>query len=216
LLVYGHTTRSRSRGHTEWAFSEDVATRFIATAGKVTRVGRRQRPRDAASAPSDLSGRRHPPTLVICGQPHRLGRANKAGHPRGARRARWVTKRGPADKGEYGWPEGLARFPRPRPAVREHFAGGGGGARAGGARGVAWRRSSATGPPIPSSPTTSSRCSTGAPDGWDKGLAPFPADARRCGRPRCLGQGAQHPRPETRRGSSAAPPTSRPRRKDAA
>ena len=74
-------------GHTEWAFSEDVATRFIAYGWNVTARGRRQRPRDARARLQHLQEGEGAPDADHRRQPHRVGLAQQAGHARRPRRA---------------------------------------------------------------------------------------------------------------------------------
>ena len=109
-------------GHTELAFTEDVATRFIGYGWNVTRVGDANDLDDARSArsttfqdddrPADADHRR---------QPHRLRRSHKQdthaahGEPLGEEEIK-LTKQ------HYGWPED-AKFLVPD-GVYEHFAQG--------------------------------------------------------------------------------------------
>jgi transketolase len=108
-------------GKTAWAFSEDVATRFIAYGWNVTRVG------DANDL--DMLGRafttfrktQDRPTLIIVDSHIAYGSPNKQdtraahGEPLGDEEIR-LTKR------SYGWPE-EAKFLIPE-GVREHFQQG--------------------------------------------------------------------------------------------
>ena len=108
-------------GHTEWAFSEDVATRFIAYGWNVTRVGDANdldmlsRAFKTAQATSDR------PTLVIVDSHIAWGAPNKQdthaahGEPLGEEEIKG-TKR------NYGWPEN-EKFLVPD-GVREHFKEG--------------------------------------------------------------------------------------------
>ncbi len=105
-------------GHTDWAFSEDVATRFIAYGWNVTRVGDANdlERLDRAFALAERTGDR--PTLIIVDSHIAWGSPNKQdthaahGEPLGEDEIR-ATKR------NYGWPED-ARFLVP-PEVKEHF-----------------------------------------------------------------------------------------------
>ena len=119
---------------------------------------RRQRPRHARARlhdvfhetdrPADPDHRR---------QPHRLRRAEQAGHQRRPRRA---AGRGgdPADQASYGWPED-AKFLVPD-GVYEHFQRGHRRARQGAARRLVRAARASTRPSIPSWPTSSTGCST--------------------------------------------------------
>ena len=108
-------------GSTQIAFTEDVATRFLAYGWNVLRVGDAndiQRIEDAIGVFRKTVGR---PTLIILdshigwGSPHRQDTAAAHGEPLGDEEVR-LTKRA------YGWPED-AKFLVPD-GVREHFAAG--------------------------------------------------------------------------------------------
>ena len=108
-------------GHTEWAFSEDVATRFIAYGWNVTRVGDANDLEMLERAFRTFKNERERPTLIIVDSHIAWGSPNKQdthaahGEPLGEEEIR-LTKR------NYGWPE-TEKFLVPD-GVREHFAAG--------------------------------------------------------------------------------------------
>lgn len=108
-------------GHTEWAFSEDVATRFIGYGWNVTRLGDANDLNMLARAFNVFKGTTGRPTLLIVDSHIAYGSLNKQdtsaahGEPLGEGEIR-LTKR------NYGWPED-ATFLVP-PGVREHFHSG--------------------------------------------------------------------------------------------
>jgi transketolase len=108
-------------GHTEWAFSEDVATRFIAYGWNVTRVGDANDLEMLDRAFRTFKKTSDRPTLVIVDSHIAWGAPNKQdthaahGEPLGEEEIR-LTKR------NYGWPED-AKFLVPD-EVREHFRDG--------------------------------------------------------------------------------------------
>lgn len=108
-------------GHTDWAFSEDVATRFIGYGWNVTRVGDANdldMPERAVTTFKQETGR---PTLIIVDSHIAYGSPNKQdthaahGEPLGEEEIR-LTKR------NYGWPE-EEQFLVPA-GVRKHFRQG--------------------------------------------------------------------------------------------
>jgi transketolase len=105
-------------GHTEWAFSEDVATRFIGYGWNVTRLGDANNLEMLARAFDTFKGTTDRPTLLIVdshiayGSPNKQDTSAAHGEPLGEGEIR-LTKR------NYGWPED-AKFLVP-PGVREHF-----------------------------------------------------------------------------------------------
>src|ERR1700759_1119298 len=108
-------------GNTAWAFSDDVATRFVGYGWDVTRVGDANdldMPRRAFDVAKKEKGR---PTLIIVDSHIAWGAPNKQdthaahGEPLGEEEIR-LTKRA------YGWPED-EKFLVPN-GVREHFAAG--------------------------------------------------------------------------------------------
>jgi transketolase len=108
-------------GHTEWAFSEDVATRFIGYGWNVTRVGDANDLDMLDRAFQRFKSESGRPTLIIVDSHIAYGSPNKQdthaahGEPLGEEEIR-LTKR------NYGWPE-EAKFLVPE-GVREHFAQG--------------------------------------------------------------------------------------------
>jgi transketolase len=91
-------------GHTEWAFSEDVATRFISYGWNVTRVGDANDLEMLDRAFRTFKSASDRPTLIIVDSHIAYGSPNKqdtsAGHgePLGEQEIRLT-------KGAYGWPE---------------------------------------------------------------------------------------------------------------
>ncbi len=108
-------------GHTDWAFSEDVAARFLAYHWNVTRVGDANDLEMLRRAFRTFRNTTDRPSLIIVDSHIAYGAPNKqdtsAGHgaPLGEEEIR-LTKRG------YGWPED-AKFLVPE-GVREHLRAG--------------------------------------------------------------------------------------------
>ena len=108
-------------GHTEWAFSEDVATRFIGYGWNVTRVGDANDVEMLDRALHTFKNTSDRPTLIIVdshiayGSPNKQDTSAAHGEPLGADEIR-LTKQC------YGWPE-TATFLVPED-VREHFQHG--------------------------------------------------------------------------------------------
>jgi len=162
-------------GPTSLAFTEDVATRFLAYGWNVLRVGDANdldRIEQALSVFRMTKGR---PTFIILdshigyGSPHRHDTAAAHGEPLGDKEVR-LTKRA------YGWPE-EAQFLVPE-GVREHFAAGV-GARGAAARSK-WTALLASyrtaNPDLASEIDQMQRREL--PAGWDGNLPVFPADAK--------------------------------------
>jgi transketolase len=162
-------------GHTDWAFSEDVATRFMAYGWNVTRVGDAndlemlERAFRTAAVTADR------PTLIIVdshiayGAPNKQDTSAAHGEPLGEEEIR-LTKR------NYGWPED-AKFLVPE-GVREHFQGGI-GARGRGLR-EAWearfREYRVEAPALADEIERMQRREL--PVGWDRDLPAFSPDAK--------------------------------------
>jgi transketolase len=162
-------------GHTEWAFSEDVATRFIGYGWNVTRVGDANDLEMLERAFTTFKREPDRPTLIIVDSHIAYGSPNKQdthaahGEPLGEEEIR-LTKR------NYGWPED-AKFLVPA-GVREHFQQGMG--KRGHAARAAWitnfeeyKRQ------FPQLADHLYRMQhRQLPDGWDKDLPIFPPDAK--------------------------------------
>ncbi|HEX3710556.1 MAG TPA: transketolase [Pseudolabrys sp.] len=106
-------------GHTNLAFSDDVAARFLAYGWNVTRVGDANDTQRVAQAIEEFRDANDAPTLVIVnshigfGAPHKHDTSAAHGEPLGEEEIR-LAKR------SYGWPED-AKFLVPD-GVREHFS----------------------------------------------------------------------------------------------
>jgi transketolase len=162
-------------GHTDWAFSEDVATRFIAYGWNVTRVGDANDLEMLERAFKTFKNTQDRPTLVIVDSHIAYGSPNKQdthaahGEPLGEEEIR-LTKR------NYGWPED-AQFLVPD-GVREHFKAGVG------SRGAAVRREwmarfDAYRDKYPELADHLYRMQhRQLPEGWDKALQHFPPDPK--------------------------------------
>ncbi|PYM97652.1 MAG: transketolase [Candidatus Rokuibacteriota bacterium] len=162
-------------GQTSLAFTEDVATRFLAYGWNVLRVGDANdldRIQQALGVFRETKGR---PTLIVLdshigyGAPHKHDTAAAHGEPLGDEEVR-LTKR------SYGWPED-AQFLVPD-GVREHFAAGV-GARGAEAR-SRWTKLFASYraayPELASEIEQMQR--RDLPAGWDRSLPVFPADTK--------------------------------------
>src|SRR3989442_8563369 len=162
-------------GHTDLAFGDDVATRFLGYGWNVTRVGDANDLEMLDRAFRTFKSTPDRPTLIIVdshiawGAPHKQDTHAAHGEPLGEEEVR-LTKRA------YGWPED-ARFFVPD-GVREHFAAGVG------ARGAAARSRwtalfasyRAAYPELASAIDQMQR--RDLPVGWDRNLPVFPADAK--------------------------------------
>jgi transketolase len=162
-------------GNTKLAFTEDVATRFLAYGWNVLRVGDAndlERIQDALAVFRKTKGR---PTFIIIdshigyGSPHRQDTAEAHGEPLGEDEVR-LTKR------DYGWPE-EAKFLVPD-GVYGHFEAGIG------ARGKQARREwtdlfAAYKTQFPERAAEIEMMQRRElPAGWDRNLPVFPADAK--------------------------------------
>ncbi len=162
-------------GHTDWAFSEDVATRFIGYGWNVTRVGDANDLDMLSRALQVFHRTTDRPTLIIVDSHIAWGAPNKQdthaahGEPLGAEEIR-LTKR------NYGWPED-AQFLVPE-EVREHFRKG--IAERGRALREAWmQRFEDYKRSYPDLAEQLSRMQhRQLPDGWDKGLPQYQADKK--------------------------------------
>lgn len=162
-------------GHTDWAFSEDVATRFIGYGWNVTRVGDANDLEMLTRAFNTFRQTIDRPTLIIVDSHIAWGSPNKQdthaahGEPLGEEEIR-LTKR------NYGWPEN-AKFLVPD-GVYEHFHGGIG--KRGQEAREAWMRQfdeyKNLYPVLADQMIKMQRREL--PEGWDKNLPTFPADAK--------------------------------------
>jgi len=162
-------------GHTDWAFSEDVATRFIAYGWNVTRVGDANDLEMLQRAFATFHKTPDRPTLIIVDSHIAWGAPNKQdthaahGEPLGEEEIR-LTKR------NYGWPEDV-KFLVPDD-VPGHFQEGIG--KRGRALREAWMKLfdgyKATHPDLADQLYRMQHRQL--PDGWDKDIPTFPADAK--------------------------------------
>jgi len=162
-------------GHTAWAFSEDVATRFIGYGWNVTRVGDANDLEMLSRAFQTFKKTVDRPTLIIIdshiayGAPNKQDTSAAHGEPLGEEEVR-LTKR------NYGWPED-AQFLVPE-GVIEHFQTGIG--RRGRELHAAWTEKLASyrsqHPELGDQLDRMQRRQL--PDGWEKGLPTFPADPK--------------------------------------
>ena len=162
-------------GHTDWAFSEDVATRFIAYVWNVTRVGDANDLEMLQRAFATFHKTTDRPTLIIVDSHIAWGAPNKQdthaahGEPLGEEEIR-LTKR------NYGWPEDV-KFLVPDD-VPGHFQEGIG--KRGRALREAWMKLfdgyKATHPDLADQLYRMQHRQL--PDGWDKDIPTFPADAK--------------------------------------
>jgi transketolase len=162
-------------GHTDWAFSEDVATRFLGYGWNVTRVGDANDQAMLARAFQTFLNTKDRPTLIIVdshiayGAPNKQDTSAAHGEPLGEEEIR-LTKR------NYGWPED-AKFHVPQ-GVREHFQSGVG--KRGAELRQNWQelfnRYSAQNPELASQVDKMQRREL--PESWDRDLHEFPADSK--------------------------------------
>ena len=169
------SNRVTIEGHTDLAFSDDVAARFLAYGWNVERVGDANDTERIAQAIETFRRTHGVPTLIIVdshigyGAPHKHDTSAAHGEPLGVEEIR-LAKRA------YGWPED-ASFLVPD-GVREHFR------TAIGERGrqlrTAWQaRIAAYGAKYPELAHRLERMEKRElPGGWDAGLPTFPADPK--------------------------------------
>jgi transketolase len=162
-------------GPAAWSFSEDVMTRFVGYGWNVTRVS------DANNL--DMLGRAYKtfldtkdrPTLIVVdshigyGSPHKQDSSEAHGEPLGEQEVRLAKK-------SYGWPED-AKFLVPEGVV-EHFRDGVG--KRGSELRAKWDKlfSDYTGKYPELADQINRMQRRELPDGWDKDLPTFPADAK--------------------------------------
>jgi transketolase len=162
-------------GHTDLAFSEDVAARFLAYGWNVTRVGDANDTERIARAIEEFQRTNDVPTLIIVdshigfGAPHKHDTSAAHGEPLGVEEIS-LAKR------SYGWPED-AKFLVPD-GVREHFSAGIG--QRGGELRATWSTSMETYrakyPDLANQIEQMQKRKL--PDGWDTDLPSFPADSK--------------------------------------
>lgn len=160
-------------GHTAWAFSEDVATRFLGYGWNVLRVGDANDLEMLERAFTTFKKTYDRPTLIIVdshiayGAPNKQDTSSAHGSPLGEEEVR-LTKR------NYGWPED-AKFRIPE-EVQEHFRQGAG--RKGRTLRNAWYTTfEEYKAQYPELAEQHSRMQTRRlPDGWDMDLPVFSAD----------------------------------------
>jgi transketolase len=162
-------------GNTALAFSDDVATRFIGYGWNVTRVGDANDLAMLERAFTTFKNTSDRPTLIIVDSHIAYGAPNKQdtnaahGEPLGEQEIR-LTKR------RYGWPED-AKFLVPD-GVREHFQDGI-GARGGMLNAAWWVKFEEYRQRYPDLAENGYRMlRRQLPDGWDRALPTFPADAK--------------------------------------
>jgi transketolase len=162
-------------GPADWSFSEDVATRFVGYGWNVTRVADANDLEMLARAFQTFQKTTDRPTLIIVdshigyGSPHKQDSNAAHGEPLGEEEVRLVKK-------FYGWPED-AKFLVPE-GVREHFRDGIG--KRGREARTQWAKMFAE--YSQKYPELAERLHhmerRELPDGWDKNLPTFAADAK--------------------------------------
>jgi transketolase len=162
-------------GPAEWSFSEDVATRFAGYGWNVTRATDANNLEMLARAYENFLKTNDRPTLIIVnshigyGSPHKQDSYEAHGEPLGEAEVKLVKK-------NYGWPED-AKFLVPD-GVYDQFRNGVG--KRGAQAHAAWQIKFAEyTKQFPQLAGQISRMLSGQlPDGWDKDLPSFPADAK--------------------------------------
>jgi transketolase len=172
--IYDHNNITLD-GPADWSFSEDVATRFFGYGWNVTRVADANDLDMLARAFGVFKKTTDRPTLIIVdshigyGSPHKQDSNAAHGEPLGEEEVRLTKK-------FYGWPED-AKFLVPE-GVREHFQDGIG--KRGRESRAKWAKLyaeySQKYPELREQLDLMQRREL--PDGWDKGLPAFPADAK--------------------------------------
>jgi transketolase len=172
--IYDHNNITLD-GPANWSFSEDVATRFIGYEWNVTRVGDANDLEMLGRAFETFKKTTDRPTLIIVdshigyGSPHKQDSNAAHGEPLGEEEVRLVKK-------FYGWPED-AKFLVPE-GVREHFQEGIG--KRGQEARARWLKMFAEySKKYPELADRLHRMQRRElPEGWDKKLPTFPADAK--------------------------------------
>jgi transketolase len=169
------SNRVTIEGHTDLAFSDDVAARFLAYGWNVQRVGDANDTERLAEAIEKFRRTDDVPTMIIVeshigyGAPHKQDTSAAHGEPLGAEEIR-LAKR------SYGWPED-AQFLVPD-GVREHFRDGIG--KRGRELREGWlalkKKYQTKYPKLADEFERMQKREL--PDGWDADLPTFPADAK--------------------------------------
>jgi transketolase len=175
LCWFYDSNRVTIEGHTDLAFSEDVAARFLAYGWNVQHVGDVNDQERLAQAIEIFRQTKDAPTLIIVdshigyGAPHKHDTSAAHGEPLGEEEIR-LTKR------SYGWPED-AKFLVPD-GVREHFRDG--VSRRGEGLHRAWltQFESYRGKYPDLADEIERMQRRELPAGWDAGLPVFPADTK--------------------------------------
>jgi transketolase len=169
------SNRITIEGHTDIAFSDDVAARFLAYGWNVERVGDANDTERIAQAAEIFRRTTDVPTLIIVeshigyGAPHKHDTSAAHGEPLGVEEIR-LAKR------SYGWPED-AKFLVPD-GVREHFRAGI-GQRGSELRATWLARMEAYRAEHPDLADQFERMQKRElPDGWDADLPSFPTDSK--------------------------------------
>jgi len=162
-------------GPANWSFSEDVATRFVGYGWNVTRVADANDLEMLARAFETFQKTTDRPTLIVVdshigyGSPHKQDSNASHGEPLGEEEVKLVKR-------FYGWPED-AKFLVPE-GVREHFRDGIG--KRGSEARAKWSKTFAE--YSQKYPELAERLHQmqhrELPEGWDKNLPTFPADAK--------------------------------------
>jgi transketolase len=162
-------------GPAEWSFSEDVMTRFVGYGWNVTRVADANDLRSLGHGYETFLKTKDRPTLIVVdshigyGSPHKQDSYEAHGEPLGEAEIKLV-------KQNYGWPED-AKFLVPD-GVYDQFKNGVG--KRGAEARAAWNaKLEEYKKQFPQLADQLNRMQTGRlPDGWDKDLPNFPADAK--------------------------------------
>jgi transketolase len=162
-------------GPAEWSFSEDVMTRFVGYGWNVTRVADANDLRTLGHGYETFLKTKDRPTLIVVdshigyGSPHKQDSYEAHGEPLGEAEIKLV-------KQNYGWPED-AKFLVPD-GVYDQFKNGIG--KRGAEAHAAWNaKFEEYKKQFPQQADQLNRMQTGRlPDGWDKDLPNFPADAK--------------------------------------
>jgi transketolase len=169
------SNRITIEGHTDIAFSDDIAARFLAYGWNVERVGDANDTQRIAQAVEIFRRTTDVPTLIIVeshigyGAPHKHDTSAAHGEPLGVEEIR-LAKR------SYGWPED-AKFLVPD-GVREHFRAGI-GQRGSELRATWLARMEAYRAEHPDLADQFERMQKRElPDGWDADLPSFPTDSK--------------------------------------